>query len=101
MLSVRRMLRLGLGRPGRRRSHRLPARPAGQGPSEPSSISATAVARNGKPWSSVPEEILSPPAVLKDVRLALGTIALDPRSSETAQKSKCKPPPGLVPRRTD
>ena len=43
-------------------------------------------ARDGKPGSSVPEEILSPPAVLKSVRLALGNIDLDPCSSETAQK---------------
>ena len=70
-------------RTGETRAAQKPQAPgtsAGQGPSEPSSVSATAVARNGKPWSSVPEEILSPPAVLKDVRLALGTIDLDPRS---------------------
>ena len=63
-----------------------PGTSAGQGPSELSPSSATAVARNGKPGSSVPDEILSPPAVLKDVRLAFGTIDLDPCSSETAQK---------------
>ncbi len=65
---------------------KAPGTSAGQGPSDPSSVSAIAVARNGKPWLSVPEEILSPPVVLKDVRLALGTIDLDPCSSETAQK---------------
>ena len=63
-----------------------PGTSAGQGPSELSPSSATAVARNGKPGSSVPDEILSPPAVLKGVRLALGNIDLDPCSSETAQK---------------
>ena len=80
------MLRLGLGETRAAQKPQAPGTSAGQGPSEPSSVSATAVARNGKPWSSVPEEILSPPAVLKDVRLALGTIDLDPCSSETAQK---------------
>ena len=63
-----------------------PGTSAGQGPSELSPSSATAVARNGKPGSSVPDEILSPPTVLKGVRLALGNIDLDPCSSETAQK---------------
>ena len=65
---------------------RAPSTSADQGPSGPSPSSATAVARNGKPASSVPAEILSPPAVLKAVRLALGNIDLDPCSSETAQK---------------
>ena len=59
---------------------------ADQGPSEPSSVSATAVARK---WEAVVVrsrgDSLSP-AVLKDVRLALCTIDLDPRPSETAQK---------------
>ena len=65
---------------------RAPCTSADQGPSGPSPSSATAVARNGKRASSVPEEIFSPPAVLKAVRLALGNIDLDPCSSETAQK---------------
>ena len=50
-----------------------PGTSACPGPCEPSPSSETAVARNGKPGSCVPDEILSPPAVLKGVRLALVT----------------------------